>query len=68
MSRHETFFTEEKGRSVRLSPTTKFGRVIWVVEGAGGANQPKIWRTNQPIAPGREGGKTENSQLLLLLL
>ena len=38
----------EKGRSVRLSPTTKFGRVIWVVEGAGGANQPKIWPYSHP--------------------
>ena len=48
MSHHETFFTEKKGRSVRLSPTTKFGRAVWVVEGAGGAYQPKIWPYSHP--------------------
>ena len=48
MSHHETFFTEKKGRSVRLSPTPKFRRVIWVVQGAGGGDQPKIWPYSHP--------------------
>ena len=48
MSRHETFLKEKKGRSARLSPATKFGRAVWVVEGAGGAYQPKIWPYSHP--------------------
>ena len=48
MSRHETFLKEKKGRSARLSPATKFGRAVWVVEGAGGAYQPKIWPCSHP--------------------
>ena len=48
VSRQMAFLTERKGRSVRLSPTPKSGRVIWVVEGAGGADQPKIWPYSHP--------------------
>ena len=48
MSRHGTFLKEKKGRSARLSPATKFGRAVWVVEGAGGAYQPKIWPYSHP--------------------
>ena len=39
---------EKKGRSARLSPATKFGHAVWVVEGAGGAYQPIIWPYSHP--------------------
>ena len=38
-----------KGTAPELdTPATKFGRAVWVVEGAGGADQPIIWPYSHP--------------------